>query len=108
ELMGSLSADCDEPSEYPVGPVAIAWEEVDSSHPTIGIPGQMVEVERYEVALEREDDSGLKMLIELPPEVTAFAVPAPFTSEAGQVKFEVLAKAENGNRTAIESCFLVY
>jgi hypothetical protein len=43
--------------------------------------------------------------MELPPDVTSFPVPSLFTDTPGVVKFEVLVKAENGNRTAGESCF---
>ena len=37
--------------------------------------------------------------------MTSFPVPALLTDEPGVIKFEVLVKAENGNRTAEESCF---
>jgi hypothetical protein len=87
-------------------PVTIDWNAVTKSHPSIGTPGQAIEVERYEVALERLDGD-LNFFVELPPEVTAFKVPALFTQEAGVVKFEVLVKGENGNRTAVESCFRI-
>jgi hypothetical protein len=88
-------------------PVTIRWSPVTTSHPHIGIPGQPIEVERYELALERLDGSGLKMSVELPPDVTAFVVPANFTSAPGTVKFQMLVKAAGGNRTGEESCFAI-
>lgn len=98
-------ASCDDPVTV-AAPVTVAWHKVMQSHPTIGRPHQPVEVERYEVAFERID-SNLTAYFELPPEVTALAVPWRFTSRPGVVKVEVLVKAADGNRTAEESCFRI-
>jgi hypothetical protein len=105
EIVSPAMAACDDPVDVPPGPVTLDWNAVETSHPTIGTPDQPVEVERYEVALERPG-SDLELFVELPPEVTSFEVPAIFLTP-GVVKFEVLVKAENGNRTAEESCFMV-
>jgi hypothetical protein len=101
-----LAASCDAPVAA-VAPVTIRWNAVSTSHPSIGTPHQPVQVERYELAIERLDGSGLKMLVELPSDVTSFPVPSLFTAKPGIVKFETLVKAVNGNRTGEESCFVI-
>jgi hypothetical protein len=73
----------------------------------VGTPGQPIDVERYELALERLDSTILKMSIDLPPNVTSFTVPANFTSTPGTVKFQILVKARNANRTGQEGCFSI-
>jgi len=95
-------ADCDTPVVV-TAPVEISWNPVTTFHPDLGTPGPVV-VERYELAIERAD-LGLESFMVLPPGVTSFPVPALFTDVPGVVKFEVLVKAEGGNRTAEESCF---
>ena len=102
EFIAPAQADCDDPLVV-TAPVTISWEEVDASHPDLGEEGD-IEVARYELAVEQLDGD-LTFFVELPPEVTSFPVPALFTDEPGAIKFEVLVKAENGNRTASESCF---
>lgn len=87
-------------------PITIAWNPVTQSHPTIGRPGVAVEVERYEVAFEVVGGD-LKFFAELPPDVTSIDVPELFTEEPGVIKFEVLVKAADGNRTAEERCVRV-
>ncbi len=97
--------DCDVvplPSVAP--PVVISWDPVTTSHPTIGSPGP-VEVVLYQLVVEREDPSELVLSVDLPPEVTSFEVPEDFTDLADEWKFEILVRNENGNQTAIESCF---
>jgi hypothetical protein len=90
-----------------VAPVTIRWNPVTTSHPTIGTPGRPVQVRRYELAIERLDDSGMKMLAELPPGVTAFVVPREFTNSPGNLKFQITVKATNGNQTGEENCFVI-
>ncbi len=95
-------APCDAPVVV-TPPVTISWLPVSTSHPVLGTPGD-VTVERYELAIERED-MGLDFFMVLPPNITSFPVPTLFTDVPGVVKFEVLVRAEAGNRTAEESCF---
>jgi hypothetical protein len=95
-------APCDDPVMV-AAPVTIAWLPVNTSHPDLGVPG-VVDVEHYELAIERAD-LGLDFFMQLPPSVTSFPVPALFTDVPGVVKFEVLVRARDGNRTAEESCF---
>ena len=98
-------APCDEPVVV-TAPVTISWHAVTKSHPAIGKPNRPIEVARYEVDMERLD-SDLSVFFELPPNVTSVPVPWKLTSTPGVVKVEVLVKAEDGNRTAEESCFRI-
>ena len=84
-------------------PIVIDWDPVTSSHPDIGADGA-VAIANYEVVLEFED-GGPVMSVELPPSVTAIQIPSAFINLADSFKFEILARDENGNRTAVESCF---
>ena len=43
--------------------------------------------------------------LDLPPDVTSFEVPGDFTDLGDEAKFEILVRADNGNQTAVESCF---
>ena len=98
--------DCDAvPLPSVTEPVVISWDEVTESHPEIGKPGKPVEVEHYQLVVERE---GLVLSVELPPDVTEFEVPAALTEPGDEIKFEILVRAAgSGNQTAIESCFIV-
>lgn len=84
-------------------PVTISWDPVTTSHPSLGADGP-VQVERYELAIDREDLS-VGLFIDFPPRITSFPVPAVFTDVPGVVRFELLVKASGGNRTAEGSCF---
>lgn len=99
-------ANCSAPV-VATAPVTIRWNPITTSHPTIGIPNQPITVERYELAIEKLDDSGLKMSVDLPPDITTFVVPQTFTRTPGNVKYQLLVKAEGGNRTGAENCFTI-
>jgi len=106
-LSGAPAAeDCDAvPLPSVAEPVVITWDPVTESHPEIGKPGKPVEVEHYQLVIERE---GLVLSVELPPDVTEFEVPAALTEPGDEIKFEILVRAAgSGNQTAIESCFIV-
>lgn len=98
--------DCDAVPLPSLGePVVISWDPVTESHPEIGTPGRRIEVEHYQLVVERE---GLVLSVELPPDVTEFEVPAALTAPGDEIKFEILVRAAgSGNQTAIESCFIV-
>ena len=107
ELSGTAAAeDCDEtPLPVVAEPVVITWDEVTGSHPEIGRPGVAIEVDKYQVVIEKED---LVLSVDLPPDVTEFEVPAALTESGDEVKFEILVReARSGNQTAVESCFIV-
>ena len=42
----------------------------------------------------------------LPPDVTEMTIPEEFMDQADEFKYEVLAREESWNQTAIESCFV--
>lgn len=81
----------------------ITWDAVTGSHPDLGRNGA-VTIAQYEVFVERE---GLKLSVQLPPEITSLEVPASFLALGEEFKLEILARATTGNRTAVETCFNV-
>jgi len=92
-----------EPEEN--GDVIISWDEVKKSHPDIGVPNKKIEVEFYQVVVE-EEESGLKLSFDLPPDQLSVTVPGAFIALGEEFKFEILVKeAIGGNQTAVESCF---
>ena len=104
------AANCD--AELPVvsEPVTISWTGVTQSHPTIGTPGVPVVVQQYQVVGEFDRDGQvpdqLVFSVDLPADVTSFALPEDFTGMAEEeIKFEIVIKLDNGNQTAVESCF---
>ncbi len=104
-----LPEDCDEdPVPAVSAPFDISWSPVTMSHPEIGRTGEPVEIEQYEVVVERPDDGDVpfKISAQLGPTVTSFPFPAGLI--AGEpLKVEVLAREASGNQTATESCFQV-
>jgi hypothetical protein len=104
---GEASAEnCDAPSLPTVGAedLVIDWDPVTTSHPTIGKAGP-VEVAEYQLFVELLEQDNIKWSVVLPPSVTQFEVPEGFLALGGELKFEILTRATNGNQTAIESCF---
>ncbi len=100
--------DCDEDWRPVVGtPVVIAWEPVTRSHPEIGRTGEPVEIEKYQLVVERLEPTLLIYSVDLPPTVTSLEIPSDFIALAETFKFEILAREISGNQTAIESCFEV-
>lgn len=103
----AAAEDCDaDPLPSVSGPIIISWDPVTTSHPEIGKPGN-IDIEFYEVVVEREEPSLLVFSVELPPSETKVEIPSVFTALAEEFKFEILAQAESGNRTAVESCFVL-
>ena len=86
-----------------VAPVLIVWDPVTQSHPDIGKAGK-VTISRYQFFVEGE---GVKLSIDLPPNITEFEVPTAVTALGDDFKFEIIARTTAGNNTAIESCFTV-
>ncbi|MCW8878313.1 MAG: hypothetical protein OQK04_17445 [Kangiellaceae bacterium] len=98
--------DCDSEDITSVySPITLSWDAVTSSHPTLGKDGD-VEVDYYEVVVENED-SELVMSTMLPADVTELTIPQGFIDLNDEFKFEILVRADNGNKTAMESCFEV-
>lgn len=99
--------NCDvEPLPTVSGPVIISWDPVTQSHPDIGKSGA-VEVEHYQLVVEREEPTLLVFNVELPPDLTQLEIPSGFIDLGDAFKFEIVVRAANGNQTAVESCFEV-
>jgi len=96
-------------------PVTIAWPAVTTSHPDLGSPQGSTEIviHNYEVVVETEIETAageeLEVVISviLPPEVTSMTIPPQFLALSDEFKYEVLAREESFNQTAVESCFLL-
>ncbi len=112
------SVDCDGDSIPEVmAPVTITWEPVTMSHPDpdgvgAGVqPPESVEINNYQVVVEVEtaSEEEVELSVILPPDTTSLSVPKEFTDldEDGQIKFEILAREESFNQTAVESCFVL-
>ena len=94
-------------------PVTIAWPEVTSSHPDPDGPGAGVqppvdvEINNYQVVVEVETEDGFEaeLSVTLPPDVRSMTVPEEFIALGEEFKYEILAREESFNQTAIESCF---
>ena len=65
----------------------------------------------YQVVVEVETDTEqeLESSVIVSSETTSVEVPTAFTDldDDGQYKFEILAREESFNQTAVESCFIV-
>ena len=97
--------NCDAEPLPTVGePVVIAWAAVTTSHPTVGTAGP-IEVAGYQFVVEREEPTLLVLSVDLPASVTQFEVPSGFIAQGDAFKFEIVARATNGNQTVVESCF---
>jgi hypothetical protein len=107
KISGIASApNCDsDPLPSITGAVVIDWDPVTRSHPTIGIRNVALTVDKYTLVVEREEPVLLIFSVELPAGVTRFTVPAAFIALGDEFKFEIQAKARNGNQTVVESCF---
>lgn len=105
-LSGVAAAEnCDaEPLPQVSAPVTISWNSVTTSHPEVGASGK-VNIAQYQLVVEREEPTLLVLSVDLPPDVTSFQLPDNFTDLGESFKFEILVRDENGNRTAVESCF---
>lgn len=94
-------------------PVVIAWDEVTMSHPDLGtMPPVEVEIVNYELVVETEIDMDGEefvavMSVILPPEQRSMTIPEEFTDLNDEFKYEVLAREESFNQTAVESCFVL-
>jgi hypothetical protein len=94
--------------------ITIAWEEVTSSHPGLGImPPEEIEVHNYEVVVEADveigNDEELTVIFSaiVPPEVRSMTIPDELIDLATEWKYEILVREESFNQTAVESCFQI-
>jgi hypothetical protein len=96
-------------------PVTISWAEVMMSHPDAegggaGVqPPVPVTIHNYEVVLEVETEEEFTSVfsVVLLPGQTSFTVPEEFIALGDEFKYEVLAREESFNQTAVESCFVI-
>jgi len=92
----------------------IAWSPVTMTHPSLGHPqgASGLVIVNYEVVVEAEletpdgEEFTSVFSVILPPDVTEMTVPGEFMEQTETFKYEVLAREESWNQTAIESCFL--
>ena len=97
------------------GPVVIAWPEVVSTHPELGFPqgSPDITIHNYEVVVEAElegqdgEEFVTVFSAVVPPDVMSMTIPAEFIAQTDTFKYEVLAREESWNQTAVESCFEV-
>lgn len=113
----AMEENCDEGPLGSVGkPVTISWLPVTLSHPDAegtgagADPPETVTIHNYEVVVEVEidDDFESVMHVTLPPGETSLTLPDEFIDQAETddiIKYEVLAREESFNQTAVESCF---
>jgi len=102
-----VGEECDNSATSVSLPIIIDWEPVTMSHPDIGTPegGPVaVTIDSYEVVVEIDEDTPVLSIV-LPSHITEIAIPDAFITLTTEWKFEILAKLENGNATAVESCF---
>ena len=99
-------------------PVTIAWSAVQESHPDpfgggAGVqPPVDVVIRNYEVVVEVElevdgQEFASVLSVILPPDAREFTIPAEFLALGDEYKYEVLAREESFNQTAVESCFVL-
>jgi hypothetical protein len=79
----------------------VTWDAVTTSHPTPGRSAP-IEIAEYEIVVERDD---FKASATLPADELEFALPTDVLQAGERMKIEILVRATNGNRTAIETCF---
>jgi hypothetical protein len=100
------------------GSVTIAWDPVTSSHPNslgggAGVqPPIPVTIINYEVVVEVElevdgEEFTSVFSVVLPPGETSVTIPSEFIALGDEFKYEVLAREESFNQTAVESCFKI-
>ncbi len=120
---GPMAVQCDEDEPgYDAtevsAPVTIAWSEVTKSHPDpagggAGVqPPEDIFIHNYEVVVESEievdgEEFTSVFSVILPPDVTSMTIPDNFLGEGETFKYEVLAREESYNQTAVESCFVL-
>jgi hypothetical protein len=86
-------------------PLTISWDPVVLSHPDLGCTNEPIDIDRYQLVLEREEPELLKITLDLPPGVTSVDLPEGLVEPGDEIKVEVLVRESSSNQTAIESCF---
>ena len=107
--------DCEGDSFVEVSkPVTIAWAPVTMTHPDLGDPRSSsdITIVNYQVVVETDLELGDEefttvLSVILPPGVTEMTIPDEFIDQAEEFKYEILAREESFNQTAVESCFAI-
>ena len=91
--------------------IVIDWPAVTSTHPNLGKKG-VININNYQVVVEVEvevdgEEFASVLSVILPPKETSMTIPAEFIAQGEEFKYEVLAREESFNQTAIESCFVL-
>lgn len=112
----AYDSDCDDTDYVAVSkPVRIAWDPVILTHPGLGDPRNSpdITIVNYQVVVETELELGpdeeftTVLSVILPPGVTEMTIPDEFIDQAEEFKYEILAREESFNQTAVESCFVI-
>ncbi len=111
----SVDMNCEDDDFTEVsGSVVIAWDAVTTTHSELGFPQASTDITiiNYEVVVEAEleidgEEFVSILSVILPPDVTEMTIPDEFLVQAEEFKYEVLAREESWNQTAIESCFVL-
>ena len=103
-----LPEDCDEgPVPAVSEPFIVSWDPITLSHPDLGRTNEPITVVNYQLVVEREEPTPLKITLDLSPDVTAVELPAGLLDPGDELKVEVLVREDSDNQTATESCFEV-
>ena len=96
------------------GTVTIAWAAVATSHPDLGSPKSSMDIviNNYEVVVEvelevDEEEFTSVLHVVVPPGQLSMTIPAEFIAQGDEFKYEILAREEGFNQTAVESCFVL-
>lgn len=107
-------SNCEDETVTVSAPVVIAWPEVNRTHPDLGYPqnSDEITINNYEVVVEFEfeidgEDFASVFSVILPPGVTEMTIPQEFIDQGDEFKYEVLAREESFNQTAVECFFEV-
>jgi hypothetical protein len=121
EAVDLETVDCEDDEDtvptVDAGTVVIAWDPVTMSHPDpngggAAVPSPVdVTIHNYEVVVEVElevdgEEFSSVFSIILPPDETQITIPAEFIAQGDEFKYEILAREQNYNQTAVESCFV--
>ena len=111
-----MSDDCDENVPIVGAPgdaVVITWPHVVSTHPDLGNPQGalgVISIHNYQVVVELEVEPVPAIFsVTLAPDPGAdemsMTIPPEFLALGEEFKYEVLAREQSWNQTAVESCF---
>ena len=108
-------SDCDEEELTELSnPVVIEWDAVTESHPDLGAFSDDLEVLRYQIVAEYEDDDERTFVssVDITPDDKiahySMTVSPEFFLDETEFKFEVLVREASSNQTAVESCLFEF